>query len=214
VKTDKIQIALGAGLLGVFAGFWRWHSPPAKKLTPEEINRYLARIVELPLPGEEAKKLATQLRTWAEEDDGKPVFMVNLNRYFSELRRWPGTPQFDGTPREAHARYQKSLASKVLRLPAYPMISGPAQGPKLMTTQPGQPNWDHISFVRYPSRRKFLELLSDPFYAEVEPYKFMALDEDLVPISGGRVLPDFRWVAGGSLLAMYLGVGWWRAARR
>jgi hypothetical protein len=213
VKIDKIQIALGAGLLGAFAGFWRWHSPPAKKLTPEEIDRYLARIAELPLPGEEAKNLVARLRPWADADDGNPVYMVNLNRYFAELRRWPGTPQFDGTPREAHARYQKSLVPKVLRIAAYPMITGPVQQ-GLMTTRPDQPTWDHISFVRYPSRRKFLELLSSPFYAQVEPYKFMALEEDLVPISGDRVLPDFRWVAGGSLLAMFLGAGWWRAARR
>jgi hypothetical protein len=127
VDGDKAQIALGAALLGAFAGFWRWHSPPAKKLTPEEIDGYLARIAELPLPGDEAKNLVARLRPWAEADYGKPVYMVNLNRYFSELRRWAGTPEFDGTPREAHERYQKLLAPKVLRLPAYPMISGPVQ---------------------------------------------------------------------------------------
>jgi hypothetical protein len=68
--------------------------------------------------------------------------------------------------------------------------------------------------VHYPSRRRFLQLLAEPSYAEVEPYKFMALREDLVPISAGRVLPDFRLVVGGSLLAAFLGIGWWRAARR
>jgi hypothetical protein len=214
VKSDKTQIALGAAFLGAFAGFWYWHSPLAKKLTPEEIDRYLAAIAELPLPDDEAEKLIPQLRLWAEADDGGPVYMVNLNRYFPELRRYPGTPEFDGTPQEGHARYQKSLTSKVLRLPGYPMISGLVQGPKLMTTRPDEPNWDHMSFVRYPSRRKFLDLLSDPYYAEVVPYKFMALREDLVPISGDRVLPDFRLVVGGSLLAAFLAIGWLRAVRR
>jgi hypothetical protein len=118
--SDTTQLAVGAGLLGAFAGFCRWHSPPAKKLTPEEIDRYLAPIAELPLPGDDAKQLVDRLRPWAEADDGKPAYMVNLNRYFPELRCWPGNPPFDGTPRDAHDRYQNSLAAKVLKLPSIP----------------------------------------------------------------------------------------------
>jgi hypothetical protein len=114
----------------------------------------------------------------------------------------------------AQTRYQKGLASKWLRNACYPMASGTAQGQLLMTTEPDRPNWSNASFVRYPSRRKFLELVAQPMYAEVEPYKFMALEEDLLPVSGDRVIPDFRWIAGGSLLAVFLGAGWRRAARR
>ena len=51
--------------------------------------------------------------------------------------------------------------------------------------------------VRYPSRRTFLELLSHPSYAPLEPYKFMALEIDLVPVSGDKVIPDMRWLVGG-----------------
>src|SRR5437667_12657346 len=53
MKTDNAQIVLGAALIGAFASFWRWHSPPAKKLTPEEIDHYLELISKLPLPGDE-----------------------------------------------------------------------------------------------------------------------------------------------------------------
>jgi hypothetical protein len=97
-EGDKRQLALGAALLGAFAGFWRWHSPPAKKLTHEEIDRYLASISKLPMPGTLAEEFVAQLRPWAEADDGKPTFMVNLNRYFPEVRQGPDTPKFDGTP--------------------------------------------------------------------------------------------------------------------
>ena len=65
--------------------------------------------------------------------------------------------------------------------------------------------------VRYPSRRTFLKLLSDPSYGPLEPYKFMALEIDLVPVSGDKVIPDFRWIVGGGLLALFLAVGWARA---
>ena len=68
--------------------------------------------------------------------------------------------------------------------------------------------------VRYPSRRTFLELLSHPSYAPLEPYKFMALEIDLVPVTGDKVIPDFRWIVGSGLLAIFLTVGWLRSAHR
>lgn len=48
--SDKSQIASGAAFPGAFAGFWSWHSPQSRKLTPAEIDRYLARTVELSWP--------------------------------------------------------------------------------------------------------------------------------------------------------------------
>ena len=109
MKIDKVQLVTATGLLGAFASFWRWHSPPAKKLTPKEIDEYLAIIAKLPLPGDEIDKIVGQLRPWAEADDGKPTYMLNLIRYFPELHRFPGAPEFDGTPEEANAYYEKSI---------------------------------------------------------------------------------------------------------
>jgi hypothetical protein len=56
--------------------------------------------------------------------------------------------------------------------------------------------------------------LSDPSYAPMEPYKFIALEIDLVPVSGEIVVPDLRLIIGGSLLVLFLAVNWLRAARR
>jgi hypothetical protein len=44
-------------------------------------------------------------------------------------------------------------------------------------------------------------------------YKFIALEIDLVPVSGHRLVPDLRLIVGGSLLALFLAVNWLRAAR-
>jgi len=214
VALDKTQKAFGVSLLGAFAKFWRWHSPPAKKLTQQEIDHYLGIISKLPLPGDETEKIVARLRPWAEADDGKPVYMLNLIRYFPELHRWPGAPEFEGTPEEANAYYEKSLTSLWLRNASYPMVGGAAQGQNLIKTQPEQEDWSTAQMVRYPSRRTFLKLLSDPSYAPLEPYKFMALEIDLVPVSGGKVIPDFRFLVGGGLLALFLAVGWARAARK
>ena len=83
-----------------------------------------------------------------------------------------------------------------------------------MQAQPGPERWDNVWIVRYPSRRKFLELLTWPGYAEADPYKSMALEHDLVPLAGDATIPDFQWLAGGFLLAVFLATGWVRAAGR
>jgi hypothetical protein len=54
--------------------------------------------------------------------------------------------------------------------------------------------------------------VSDPSYAPMEPYKFMAMQLDLVPVSGARVIPDLRWVLGSGLIMVFLLIGWVRAA--
>ena len=184
------------------------------KLSADEVDHYLTRVAMLPLPGDGAKQLVARLRPWAEADDGKPTYMLNLNRYFDELRPFPGAPELQSTPVEAHGHYHRRLVGKWLRNASYPIFNGTPQGEPLMQAQPGQERWDNVWIVRYPSRRKFLQLLTWPGYAEVEPYKSMALEHDLLPLAGHTTIPDFRWLAGGFLLAVFSATGWVRAARR
>ena len=184
------------------------------RLTAAEIDNYLKLVAMLPMHGDGAEQLAARLRPWAEADDGKATYMLNLNRYFAELRPHPGAPEFSATPVEAHGHYHRRLAGKWLRNASYPIFTGTPQGEPLIQAQPGPERWDSVWIVRYPSRRKFLELLTWPGYAEAEPYKSMALEHDLVPLAGDTTIPDFRWLAGGFLLAVFSATGWARAARR
>ena len=74
-------------------------------------------------------------------------------------------------------------------------------------------DWSQVLVVRYPSRRAFLALLSNPAYLDVMPYKLASLNVALVPVRAELVIPDLRWIVGLVLLAVFLGVGWLRAAR-
>jgi hypothetical protein len=40
----------------------------------------------------------------------------------------------------------------------------------------------------------------------------MAMELDLVPVSGKVVMPDLRWVIGSVLIIIFLLLGWIRAA--
>jgi hypothetical protein len=205
------EIIFGVVLLVLFLGFWFWHSPIRGKLTPEEIDRYLGAIEKVPLPAEEMTATLARLRAWAEADDGKPVYMLNLMRFYPHLRSFPGTPNFQGTPEQANAFYEKGVLMMLLKRAGYPVVGGRVQGKNLVEVPATLDNWSRVAVVRYPSRRAFLSLLADPAYASYAPYKLIALEIALVPVSRGLMIPDLRWVVGGIVVILFLAVGWIRA---
>jgi hypothetical protein len=173
----------------------------------------MALIEKLPGRPEGIQAFTSRLRPWAEADDGKPVFMLNLIRFYPQLHRFAGAPEFKGTPEEANAYYEKSITSLWLSHAAYPIFTGAPQAKNLINIHP-EKEWGRVVVCRYPSRRTFLKLASDPSYAPMEPYKFMALEIDLVPVSGDMLVPDLRLIVGGSLLILFLAVNWLRGARQ
>jgi hypothetical protein len=204
-----LEIILATVLLILYLAFWAWHSPWARKLTKAEIDHYLAIIEKLPLPQAEVKAIASRFRRWAEADDGKPFYMFNLIHFFPQVRTFPGAPEFQGTPQQSNAHYMKSLRWLWVSHAAYPIFDGIPQE-NLITMQPER-TWGQVTVVRYPNRRTLLKLVSDPGYAAVEPYKFIAMELDLVPVSGCIVIPDVRWLLGGGSIILFLLVGWGRA---
>ncbi len=195
----------------LYVAFWAWHSQGAGKLTQAEIDRYLAMIEKLPLPKKGIQAFVARLRSWAEADDGKPVYMFNLMHFFSRVRTFPGAPEFKGTPEEANAHYERSLIWLWLSHASYPTFIGVPQAQNLLNIQPER-TWSNMTVVRYPSRRTFLKLISHPAYAPLAPYKLIAVELDLVPVSTGIVIPDLRWLVGGGFAIVLLLVLWIRAA--
>jgi|GraSoiStandDraft_57_1057295.scaffolds.fasta_scaffold28499_3 hypothetical protein len=206
------EIILGGVLVVLYLVFWAWHSPWKRKLTNSEIDHYMARIEKLPLPPGEVNDFAPRVRRWAEADDGKGFYMFNLIHYFPELRKFPGAPDFKGTPQECNVHYMKSLKTLWLSHAAYPRLNGFTQSESFLSIQPER-TWSQMTVVRYPNRRTLLKVLSNPAFAPVEPYKFMAMELDLVPVSGNTVLPDLGLLLGGALIIVFLLISWLRAAR-
>jgi len=204
------MIIFGVALVVLYLVFWAWHSPWVGKLAKAEIDRYLAIIEKRLLPTEEVKAFTSRVRSWAEADDGRPVYMFNLIHFLPQFRTFPGAPEFKGTPQEANAYYEKGIRWLWLRHAAYPIFSGVPQARNLINMQPER-TWGEAAVVRYRNRRTFLKLLSEPSYAAMEPYKFLALEIDLVPVSSKMAIPDPRLVVGVGFVIIFLLVGWMSA---
>jgi hypothetical protein len=203
------ELILVAVLVTLYLAFYAWHSQGGGKLTQVEIDQYVASIEKLPLPEKAVQAFITRLRSWAEADDGKPVYMFNLIHFFPKLQPFPGAPDFKGTPEQANAHYEKSLIWLWLSHASYPTFIGVPQARNLINMQPER-SWGNMTVVRYPNRRTFLKLISHPAYAPLAAYKFIAVELDLVPVSRGTVVPDLRWLVGGGFVIIFLLVGWLR----
>jgi hypothetical protein len=208
------RVAPGIILAGLFLAFWLFHSPIADKLTKDEIKQYLATIENNAMPPDEKAEILTRLRKWAEADDGKPVFMLNLMRNYSQVRHYPGAPEFKGSPEESNKFYESISIPLLFKRFGYPMFLGTTQGKNIIGMEPALNDWSEVIVVRYRNRRAFLSLLADPVYGPVMPYKLMAVRLYLTPLSGSLVIPDLRWVVGAAALVIFLAAGWIRAARK
>lgn len=215
-NTHRFMAVLATAFVIVFAAFYLWQHPGlvSGRLTAAEIDRAVTYVDKtLYLPAEEKKDTLARLRKWAEADDGRPVYMLNLMRYNDAVVRGAGMPDFKGTPQESNAHYENNVMPILLRSGNYPIFGSDTQGATLLQEQIAG-DLSRILVVRYSSRRDFLNLLTDPAYAPFAPYKLMALRVALTPTSGEVIIPDASLALGTSLLVVFLAIGWVRAVRR
>lgn len=217
MKQLRFEIIFATILVAIFVAFYLWQTPGSLwgKLRPDEVDHYLGAIEEqLVFPAAEKTQVLARLRGWAQADDGGPICMLNLMRYYPELRAFPDAPAFAGTPKEANAFYERSVLPILVKHGGFPVIGGESTGKNPVESPRITEDWSRVAIVRYPSRRSFLEFLSDPAYGPLEPFKIMAVEFALVPVSADIMLPDTRFLVGVCLLCLFLSVGWIRAARR
>ncbi len=212
----RFELILGGVFVALFIAIWMWQNPGVIRgpLTQPEITALLAAAEKLPMEPQEMAETITKLRAWMERDDGRAFYMLNLMRYYPELRPFPGAPDFKGTPQESNARYEELARPMVLKIGGYPMYAAGIQGKNLLEHQPELDDWSRLILVRYPSRRDFMKLLADPAYQEIEPLKVMALRVVLTPTDPELTMPSVTLVVGGVLIIVFLAIGWARAARR
>ncbi|MNF31563.1 hypothetical protein D3C84_123300 [compost metagenome] len=222
MHSYRFELTLAALLLALFLVFSQWHTP-GSKLSADEIDAYMSRLEQnLPWPAQEKGEILRHLRAWAEADDGQPVYMLNLMRFYPQLRALPEVAGFKGSPEQANAYYEEHVMPLLFARGGYPLFASTMQGvlageqpsTNLITFEPAIDNWSSVLVVRYPSRRAFIDLVSDAEYAKYVPYKAASLLVGLTPMKGDLILPMLSWALAAGLLILFLAVAWIRALRR
>lgn len=221
---DRFLLLLGAALVVLYFGLWHWLTPgDSAKLSRADVDGYLALMTgHLPTSPEEEAEFLGRLREWGYADDGRPVYMLNVMSYYDQLKTVPRGEQVTGTPREANQTYEKNIAHLLVGLGGYPIFGGetrrasrPDRSSGALVDAGGQVNdTDTVLVVRYPSRRAFLALISDPAYLPWSPYKMASVKLALLPLSATLLVPDLRIVIAALFLVVFLAVGWRRASRK
>ncbi len=223
MKKYRLELILAALFMAIYLVFAHWQAP-GTKLTQAEIDGYAQRIEQGTgfMSAEQRAAFLAHLRAWGEADDGEPVYNLNLMRFYKELQPIPGVQLHGSTPEEANAFYEAAALGIAARLgvsmpfggTTQTVLAGAEPSTNLISYEPALDNWSRVLIVRYPSRRAFFELISDPEYLKVMPNKLGSLAVVLAPVNGDTVLPDLSLMLGGALLFLFMLVGWVRAARR
>ena len=107
-------------------------------------------------------------------DDGSPVVMINLLRYREQAVYPEG---FDAEPcsgREAYQRYGDAVMARLASVGARPLWMGSVAASVIA---PEGERWDDAVLVQYPSRKAFLEMVSQPEYQAIVPHRTAALED-------------------------------------
>jgi hypothetical protein len=206
------EIGLGIVCVALYGIFSFWYGGPGSgTLTKDEVEVYLSKIQQdFNIPEREKAEFLERLRTWGMEDDGKPVYMLNLMRTREKPYLFPGVPMkdFHGTAEEANRIFEEQVIPLLLKRGEILPAVGTVQGKNLIGGGPGLDDWSRVGFARYANRRAFFELLVDPRYKKIIHLKFVGMQLVLVPVAPELAIPDLRLVVGGALLVLFLGFGW------
>lgn len=211
IKRFRFELLL-ASVLALFV-IWAWHKQePNAPLTRAETERYLAAIAEkFPMPeGMDKTAALSRLRSFAEKDDGRDIYMLNLLRYNERMASGPAPAgQFKGTPDQANTIYENNAKPILMKSGAFPIFAGKVEDMNAVGSgDPVEDNWTRILVVHYPSRRHFFELLTNAQYLTKADFKSYAMHMALVPVKRELVIPDFRQLAVAGAVMLFLLAGW------
>jgi hypothetical protein len=215
LRRYSVELLLGAIFIALIAAVWVWQNPGAfgARVSQADIDRYVAILEKAPVPDPERATMIASAKTWLAADDGKPVYMLNLMRFYEELRRIPNGPT-SGTPAEANERYESAAIPLLMQSGGYPRYAGTTQGGNLIEGRPELDNWDRVLLVRYPSRRVVMDMFTDPRFIAIVGNKLAALSVVLTPTSPELQIPELPWALAALLLPLWLAIGWFRATRK
>lgn len=102
---------------------------------------------------------ADDIRRFKEQDDGRPIVMLNLLRYDGEAGR------------ARYGEYAAAVGPFLAKVGGEVVYAGDLAGAIVA----GEEHWDAILLIRYPSRQAFLDMVFDPEYQAITHLRTEAL---------------------------------------
>lgn len=199
--TGSDQPSGGGGAPEVIVG----SSLPGEPLTQAEIDYYMTKI-ENNLTEERTGRAPEptsfdRIRSFAEADDGKAFYMVNLVREH-ETPQYPSwwTGERAETVLDAKKLYSAACAPKMADAGSYSMFGVTYARDAVLTDDEDMVPWDQFYLISYPNRKAFLELLASDEYADAVIHKYAGdKDTQLIPVSAGTPAAQKEFTEGTPL---------------
>ena len=188
----RIRSTAAGVLLAVWASAAWFFYAPTSPLQPAEIDGYMAKVETLltrsfVMPegvGADPRGLAgamSDLRAFAERDDGKAIYMVNLMKWRQGELSFPaGAEVVDSiqTAAQADSAYNKHLFWDLLSNYSHTAYLSSSEPNALnYGTAPGADadDWGEIGIFRYNSRRDFFNMITSDSYMNVMYLKMVSM---------------------------------------
>jgi hypothetical protein len=134
-----------------------------------------------------------------EEDDGKPIVMVNAIKLYNTPMEVNGQ-SYGETLEEALSEYTSFVLLYLLKRGSYPMYSGNAVFEALEKWGiENAEEWSSCALMHYRSRRAMLEMVTDPVFDQFHDAKIAAIEKTFA-------FPTTTVVSTGNL-ALTVGLG-------
>ncbi len=188
----------------LYASFLVWYGGWQGPLSRTEIDGFMKAVEQIELY-KDNDLIKSRMRAFLEADDGKEFFMVNLLRYRTAPQPFDGMKPGESA-REVMQRYSGAFMPSILGRAGWMVSGGRSASPDLERwgVEPDA-EWEVYGLIRYRSRRDLAEIISNPAFDSVHPYKFAAIEATRAfPVAPAIVVLGPKLVVGLVILVLVL----------
>ncbi len=179
-----------------------WHGAFESPLTSDEVNDYVTRYQEIYPKGD-----ISSVRKFLEEDDGKPVVMVNVIKVYDIPIEVNGKSYGDSA-KDALGEYMSFVSPYLIKRGSYPLYTGEAVLHSLEHWGiDNAAEWSSGALVRYRSRRVMMQMVTDPLFDQFHDAKIAAMEKTIsYPVITTFSTGNLAVTVGLGLLSLALGM--------
>ncbi len=182
-----------------YALFVFWYTDLGGPLSDQEVDTFVATLQARDADPQTLGKLEGFLRN----DSGRQFLMLNALDLNDNPPNVGGAAPGESAD-QLMARYMEHMIPELLKRACHPVILGNAPYTAIdVIGIEGAEQWTGGGFVRYRSRRSFMEIVSNPAIVNQHEFKLAALDKTIAyPVETTIYLADLRLLLGLILLAI------------